>query len=137
MKRRDFLQRAASLVALGVAADQLELLERLAHTRTVFPGWRAPSLSPALKLLNGFQHGYTVSGRDWRFDREGFAFGAKLTGREVRHDLALDAYVVGPATRQAFMFAPPTTPIFTGPGPLGGSITRGVAAVAPSEPSNT
>lgn len=35
--RRDFLKRAAQLVALGVAGDQLELLDRLTH-RKVFAG---------------------------------------------------------------------------------------------------
>lgn len=107
MKRRDFLARAAVLAAAGVAADQLELLERLTHTRTVFPGWRAPTLNHTLKLLNSFQSGYMVSGRDWRSDREGFALGANLAGRAVSHDLVRDVYAVGPATRRPFVFGPP------------------------------
>lgn len=37
MNRRDFLRRAAIVAAGAVAADQLELLERLTH-RKVWPG---------------------------------------------------------------------------------------------------
>lgn len=39
MNRRDFLRRAALLAAGTVAADQLELVERLGWTRRLFPGW--------------------------------------------------------------------------------------------------
>lgn len=42
MNRRDFLRRSALIAAGVVAADQLELLERLAHRR-VFAGW-SPTL---------------------------------------------------------------------------------------------
>lgn len=44
MNRRQFL-RNASLAAAGVvAADQLELIERLGWTRRLFPGWSRPVL---------------------------------------------------------------------------------------------
>ena len=37
MNRRDWLKRTALLAAGTIAADQLELLDRLGWTRTVFP----------------------------------------------------------------------------------------------------
>jgi hypothetical protein len=40
MNRRDFLRRSALITAGVVAADQLELVERLGWTRKLFPGWR-------------------------------------------------------------------------------------------------
>lgn len=107
MLRRNFLTRAAALVAAGVAVDQLELLERLAHTRTFFAGWRAPVIGPALRLLNGFQSGYVVSGRDWRSD-DAFAHAARLTGRDVFHDLARDVWRVGEKTRNGIVIDAPT-----------------------------
>ena len=92
--RRDFLGRAAALVALGVAADQIELIERLMWRRTAFAGWSAPTLAYKLQLLNSFFADYSVTGRNWRFDPEGFALGARLTGRDVRYDLVHDVYFV-------------------------------------------
>lgn len=41
MNRRDFLQRAGLIAAGVVAADQLDLLDRLGWKRKLFPGWRA------------------------------------------------------------------------------------------------
>lgn len=38
MNRREFLRRAALIAAGAVAADQLELLDRLGWTRSLFPG---------------------------------------------------------------------------------------------------
>lgn len=43
MNRRDFLRRAALVAAGAVAADQLELLDRLGWVRRLFSGWRAPA----------------------------------------------------------------------------------------------
>ena len=39
ISRRDFLRRSALLAAGVVAADQMELLDRLGWTRTLFPGF--------------------------------------------------------------------------------------------------
>lgn len=39
MNRRDFLQRAGLIAAGAVAADQLDLLDRLGWRRRFFPGW--------------------------------------------------------------------------------------------------
>ena len=105
MKRRDFLARVAARVAAGVAADQIELLERLTHSRTLFAGWRAPTLGSAVKLLNGFRNEYHVPGVAWRSDRAGFEHGAMLTKREIRYDLTRDVYVVS-ATDTPFLFRP-------------------------------
>lgn len=41
MNRRDFLRRAALVAAGTVAADQVELLDRLGWKRKLFPGWAA------------------------------------------------------------------------------------------------
>jgi hypothetical protein len=37
VNRRDWLRRATALVAAGVAADQLDIIERLSWTRSLFP----------------------------------------------------------------------------------------------------
>lgn len=42
MNRRDFFRRSALVAAGAVAADQLELLDRLGRVRTMFAGWSAP-----------------------------------------------------------------------------------------------
>lgn len=39
MNRRDFLRRASMIAAGAVAADQLELLDRLGWVRRFFPGF--------------------------------------------------------------------------------------------------
>jgi hypothetical protein len=43
MDRRQFLRRAALVASGAVAADQLELLDRLGWVRRWFAGWRAPA----------------------------------------------------------------------------------------------
>jgi hypothetical protein len=43
MNRRGFLERAAQLLALGIAGDQLELVERLTWRRRFFPSAAIPS----------------------------------------------------------------------------------------------
>jgi hypothetical protein len=43
MERRDFFRRAALVAAGVVAADQLDLLERLTWKRRFFPGWSEPA----------------------------------------------------------------------------------------------
>ncbi len=118
MRRRDFLQRAAALVALGVAADQIELLERLGPRPKLWAGYRTPYIAYELKLLNSFKHSYVVAGADWRFNPDGFGHAAKLSGRDVSYDLARDIYHVGQRTKSPWVFTPsnllrPTT----GPGP--------------------
>lgn len=105
MDRRGFLQRAAALAAAGVAVDQLELLERLAPRRRYVAGWRAPYISYEVKLLNSFSLGYVVRGDDWRCHAD-FASAAALSGRDVRHELARDIYVVGERTKSPWVFAP-------------------------------
>lgn len=59
MNRRDFLRRAALVAAGAVAADQLELVERLGWRRRFFPGWsRSPD---AYMMYRGVKiDGYTV-----------------------------------------------------------------------------
>lgn len=42
MNRRDFLGRVSLIAAGAVAADQLELIERLGWKRKLFPGWSRP-----------------------------------------------------------------------------------------------
>lgn len=39
MERREFLRRSTLIAAGVVAADQLEILDRLGWTRTLFSGW--------------------------------------------------------------------------------------------------
>lgn len=67
MDRRAFL-RGASLIAAGVAVDQLELVERLGWTRRFFPGWRADEWSVTADGWPGPYAGntvyVTVSGHD-------------------------------------------------------------------------
>lgn len=43
MNRRDFLRRAAVVAAGAIAADQLELLERLSHAKIFTTGGYAPT----------------------------------------------------------------------------------------------
>lgn len=43
MDRRQFFRRSALIAAGVVAADQLELLEKLTWKRTLFPGWSPKS----------------------------------------------------------------------------------------------
>ena len=42
MDRREFLKRAALIATGAIAADQLELLERLGHVRKFFPSAAIP-----------------------------------------------------------------------------------------------
>lgn len=43
LSRREFLRRSALIAAGAVAADQLELLDRLGWVRRFFPAWGAPA----------------------------------------------------------------------------------------------
>ena len=52
MDRRRFLRRAALIAAGAVAADQIELLERLTWRRRFFPGWSPASSWPALRIYD-------------------------------------------------------------------------------------
>lgn len=47
MNRREWLRRAAVITAGVVAADQLELIEKLTHRRRLFAAW------PAMPTLHG------------------------------------------------------------------------------------
>lgn len=96
--------------------DQLELLERLAPRRRYVAGWRAPYISYEAKLLNSFSLGYSVRGEDWR-RFEDFAHAAVLSGRDVRHELSRDLYVVGERTKQPWVFAPPQAAVLGVAGP--------------------
>lgn len=52
MNRRDFLRRAALVAAGAVAADQVELLDRLGWKRRLFAGW-----SPEYTIYKGVRVG--------------------------------------------------------------------------------
>jgi hypothetical protein len=45
------MQRAGLVAAGAVAADQLELLDRLGWVRSLFPGWGAPTSGRAILTL--------------------------------------------------------------------------------------
>lgn len=107
LSRRNFLQRAAALVALGVAADQIELLERLGPRPKLWAGYRTPHIAYELKLLNNFQSGYEVRGADWRFDVDGFTHAARMTGRDVHYSLARDIYSISERTKSPWVFTAP------------------------------
>lgn len=51
MNRRDLLRRASLLAAGAVAADQLELIERLGWTRRLFPGWSPTTVHHPMTTL--------------------------------------------------------------------------------------
>jgi hypothetical protein len=51
LDRRSFLRRAALVAGGVVAADQLEILDRLGWVRSLFPGWRATTSGRALLTL--------------------------------------------------------------------------------------
>jgi len=73
MNRRDFLRRAAIVATGAIAADQLELLERLTHRRRFFP---AADVSPFGRstaedvITAQDQHGRTWTGIITRVDAE-------------------------------------------------------------------
>lgn len=49
MNRREFLHRASMLAALGIAAEDLDLIERLGWKRTLFP---SVDLRPAMRTIS-------------------------------------------------------------------------------------
>lgn len=58
MNRRDFLRRASLVAAGAVAADQLDLIERLGWRRKFFPGWSAPQRQGDLYRITGIQSSF-------------------------------------------------------------------------------
>jgi hypothetical protein len=58
MNRRDFLRRAALIAAGAVAADQLDLIERLGWRRKLFPGWTAPSNHEGRYLITRMEQSF-------------------------------------------------------------------------------
>lgn len=58
MNRRDFLRRSALLAAGVVAADQMDLLDRLGWKRKLFPGWSPPSRSGGLYRITSIESSY-------------------------------------------------------------------------------
>lgn len=82
MDRRLFLRNAALLAAGVIAADQVEIVERLAHQRRLFPAW------PWMRTLHGdgihddtaalqrlFDGGTVWYARERRFLSNGFCVG--------------------------------------------------------------
>lgn len=55
MNRRDFLRRSALIAAGVVAADQIDLLDRLGWRRKFFPGWTAPRSTAGLYRITGIE----------------------------------------------------------------------------------
>lgn len=63
MNRRAFLFRASAIAAGAVAADQIELLDRLGWTRRLFPGFSTINAMPFIVRQDGtFRWGQTVQG---------------------------------------------------------------------------
>jgi hypothetical protein len=65
MNRRDFLRRSALIAAGAVAADQLELIERLGWRRKFFAGWTPQPNTVGTKGLyriTSIESGFPVNG---------------------------------------------------------------------------
>jgi hypothetical protein len=55
MDRRDFLRRAGLIAAGAVAADQLDLIERMGWRRKLFPGWSPPPSRTGLYRITSIE----------------------------------------------------------------------------------
>lgn len=64
MNRRDFLRRSALIAAGAVAADQLELLDRLGWVRRFFPGFGSEG-NAWQRLTDGAGNGITCTSEQW------------------------------------------------------------------------
>jgi hypothetical protein len=88
LDRRNFLKKAAIVTATVVAADQLDLLERLTHTRKFFPG-----------ADFGYRMYLDVGGDTWIYDRDTQSFRFKkyadefIITREMIEDDVYNQYM--------------------------------------------
>jgi hypothetical protein len=62
MNRRDFLRRASLVAAGAVAADQLDLIERLGWRRKLFPGWSPTPSRGGLYRITGVESAFPING---------------------------------------------------------------------------
>jgi len=96
MDRRQFLRNVALIAAGAIAADQLELLERLAPRRLYFYGENVRG--------TGRQQFYGVSTAEWdRLLREvymGDTYGLSLLERTIVRDTPLARRVIRPIARR-------------------------------------
>lgn len=124
--RRNFL-RGAALVAAGLmAADQLELVERLTHTRRLFPAWPGmPTLygdgvhddSPAVQaFMNGRRVWDARTGRlhpaDMLSGGTHYLANTVTVGPGGPHGHVVHNVFISPRNSTAFDFPPPISPVF-------------------------
>lgn len=87
MDRREFLRRSAIVAAGAVAANQIEILERLTHERKFFPGFTPTGTHGYVELLD--MCGKVMGRAPWNGQSQHIgiikeAYGKRLLHREVR-----------------------------------------------------